>query len=160
MSRSEVDSSFEPGIRALIERYSLGPHPEGGWYRETWRSDVVLPREALPAGYSGDRCMMTSILYLLPSGVRSRLHRVRSEELWLHHQGDDLSLGIGATRAVAEDPASAILLGQGESAALQAIVPPGDWQQAETRPGPFGYALVACVVAPGFEFADFEMVEP
>jgi predicted cupin superfamily sugar epimerase len=147
-------------VEGLVERLGLAPHPEGGWYRETWRSDVVLGREALPAGYSGDRRAMTSILFLLPTGMVSRLHRVRSEELWMHHRGDDLKLGVGATQAVAADPMSAVTLGQGESAQLQVVVPPGAWQQAEALPGAFGYALVGCVVAPGFEFADFEMAEP
>ncbi|HKK51852.1 MAG TPA: cupin domain-containing protein, partial [Myxococcota bacterium] len=61
-----VGEALTAEIRALIERLGLGPHPEGGWYRETWRSGVVLPAEALPPGYSGDRRAMTSILFLLP----------------------------------------------------------------------------------------------
>jgi predicted cupin superfamily sugar epimerase len=155
---SESQGALSAEVRSLIERLELGPHPEGGWYRETWRSPVVLGESALPRGYAGERRMMTAILFLLPSGARSRLHCVRSEELWLHHRGDDLRLGIGATPAAAEDPANAVLLGQGDSARLQAVVPPGDWQQAEALPGPSGFALVGCVVAPGFEFADFEML--
>ncbi|MHA7839762.1 MAG: cupin domain-containing protein [bacterium] len=155
-----VGEALAAEIRALIERLGLGPHPEGGWYRETWRSGVVLPAEALPPGYSGDRRAMTSILFLLPTGTRSRLHRVRSEELWLHHQGDDLRLGIGETPEAAFDPARSIILGQEGEARLQAVVPPSAWQEAEALPGPFGYALLGCVVAPGFEFADFEMRAP
>ncbi len=144
-------------IRELIERLELIPHPEGGWYRETWRSGVVLKQAALPGGYPDDRVVMTSILFLLPTGMRTRCHRVRSEELWLHHQGDDLRL---LTRAARRDPGETpreIRLGQGGEARLQAVVPPGDWQHVEALPGPFGYVLVGCVVAPGFEFADFEM---
>jgi len=154
---TESAGALSSEVRSIIERLELGPHPEGGWYRETWRSPVVLREEALPRGYIGERRAMTSILFLLPTGVRSRLHRVRSEELWLHHQGDDLRLGVGATPAAAEDAGLAVLLGQGDAAQLQAVVPPGDWQQAEALAGSFGYALVGCVVAPGFEFADFEM---
>jgi hypothetical protein len=147
-----------PVVRALIDRLELIAHPEGGWYREVWRSPLVLPRDALPTGYPGDRRVMTSIYYLLPVGVRSRLHRVRSEELWLHHQGDDLLLEISETQDMAADTALAVRLGQGEGAALQAVVPPGHWQSAAPAGGEFGYALVGCVVAPGFEFEDFEMV--
>jgi len=143
MSEISNGAGISATIRALVERLELGPHPEGGWYRETWRSKVVLREDALPAGYSGDRNAMTSILFLLPTGSRSRLHRVRSEELWIHQQGDDLRLGIGQTQAAAVE--------------LQAVVPPGHWQESEALPGSFGYALVGCVVAPGFEFADFEM---
>jgi len=144
-------------VRALIERLELVVHPEGGWYRETWRSPIELAAEALPPGYSGSRRLLTSIYYLLPTGARSALHRVRSEELWLHHQGDDLLLGIGSSLEAASQPASGLRLGQGPEATLQAIVPAGDWQHAQALEGPAGYALVACVVAPGFEFEDFEM---
>jgi len=144
-------------VERLIERLELIPHPEGGWYRELWRSPVVLARAALPPGYPGDRRASTSIYYLLPSGMRSRLHRVRSEELWLHHQGDDLMLGVGETRESASDPEGRIRLGQGEQATLQAVVAPGHWQCAEPAAGELGYALVGCVVVPGFEFEDFEM---
>jgi predicted cupin superfamily sugar epimerase len=100
---------------------------------------------------------MTSIYYLLPTGARSELHRVRGEEIWMHHQGDDLILGIGETQVAAANPVHAVLLGQGERAALQRVVPAGYWQRAEAKPGPLGFVLVGCVVAPGFDFEDFEM---
>jgi predicted cupin superfamily sugar epimerase len=158
MSEISNGAGISAAIRVLIERLELGPHPEGGWYRETWRSKVVFREDALPAGYSGDRTAMTSILFLLPTGSRSRLHRVRSEELWIHQQGDDLRLGIGQTQAAAVNPMHAVILGQSAAAQLQAVVPPRQWQEAEALPGSFGYALVGCVVAPGFEFADFEML--
>jgi len=148
-----------PRVQALIDRLGLVRHPEGGWYRETWRSPVELEPEALPPGYPGKRALLTSIYYLLPTGARSALHRVRSEELWLHHQGDDLVLGIGPTQEDADDPHRATRLGQGEDSVLQAVVPAGEWQKAEAIPGPAGYALVGCVVAPGFDFEDFEMAD-
>lgn len=151
------DSRLTPRVRALVERLDLAPHPEGGFYREVWRSPIGLDAAALPAGYPGRRAVMTSIYFLLPTGAQSALHRVRSEELWLHHQGDPLELGIGATQAAASDSAQAIRLGQEADAALQAIVPAGHWQRAEALAGSAGYALVGCVVAPGFEFEDFEL---
>jgi predicted cupin superfamily sugar epimerase len=144
-------------VQALIDRLDLAPHPEGGWYRETWRSPNVIAKEALPADYPGPRSLMTSILFLLPTGASSALHRVKSEELWLHHQGDDVALGIDATLAGASDPGNRVRLGQGIEASLQVIVPAGEWQTAEAMSGDAGYALVGCVVAPGFDFADFEM---
>ena len=88
---------FASGARA--RRAARARAPSEGGYRETWRSPVEWPR-TLPAGYPGPRAA-ASILSLLPSGVCSALHRVRSEELWLHHQGDAVELGIGATRAAA-----------------------------------------------------------
>jgi len=157
--RADRLSGVEARVQALIDRLDLDPHPEGGWYRETWRSPIGLEPEALPPGYRGRRAMLTSIYYLLPTGACSALHRVRSEELWLHHQGDDIELGIGATKAAANDPARAVRMGQGEEASLQAIVPAGEWQKAEALAGPAGYALVGCVVAPGFEFEDFEIAD-
>jgi hypothetical protein len=144
-------------VQALIDRLELAPHPEGGWYRETWRSPNRVAQDALPADYSGPRSVMTSILFLLPTGASSALHRVKSEELWLHHQGDDVALGIGATLAAASELGNRVRLGQGAAASLQVIVPGGEWQTAEAMPGDAGYALVGCVVAPGFDFADFEM---
>lgn len=148
---------IESNAQAIVDRLELIPHPEGGWYREVWRSPIMCRKEALPAGYPGPRASMSSIYYLLPTGVESALHRVRSEELWLHHQGDDLALGVAPTQEEAKNPAGLQVLGQGGGAALQVIVPAGDWQTAQALPGPAGYALVGCVVVPGFDFEDFEM---
>ncbi|MDY7110037.1 MAG: cupin domain-containing protein [Planctomycetota bacterium] len=162
-----TDQQPSNAVRKLIDRLDLQPHPEGGWFRETFRSDVILPGDALPEGYDrsvrgGDRCAVTSILFLLPSGGRSRRHRIRSEEIWLHQQGDDVRLLLAApgrdgTRAPSVE--REIILGQGEDASLQAVVPRQWWQSAEALPGGCGYALVACIAAPGFEFADFEIAE-
>lgn len=155
--RAADGSGRDARVAALVERLGLAPHPEGGFYRETWRSPVTWPREALPPGYPAARAAMTSILFLLPTGVASAWHRVRSEELWLHQQGDDLALEIGGTGTAPSASPSRTRLGQGDDATLQAIVPPGAWQTARALPGDAGYALVGCVVAPGFDFADFEL---
>lgn len=148
--------SQEENVRRLIERYGLAPHPEGGFYRETVRSGRVLAQSAIDPGYAGDRAAVTSILFLLPTGMRSRWHRVRSDEIWLHHQGDELRLRMHARDQPESKPIS-VRLGPSEGAELQAVVPPQVWQDAEALPGPAGYCLVGCVVAPGFDFADFEM---
>ena len=145
-----MHADLPPTVLARIEELELAPHPEGGFYRETHRSPRVLP--ALP-DYPGDRVACTSILFLLPTGVVSRWHRVRSEELWLLHEGDPLRLSL---RADPDDGATSVLLSR---AAPQAVVPAGMWQQAEVAPGTAGYSLVGCVVAPGFDFEDFEMAE-
>jgi predicted cupin superfamily sugar epimerase len=173
------DNQPPNAVKNLINRLRLRPHPEGGWFREVHRSDVILPGDALPEGYDrsvrgGDRCAVTSILFLLPSGGRSRWHRIQSEEIWLHQRGDDVRLLIsaaapGSLGATASDVPEAdvpgagtareIILGQGEDASFQAVVPRQWWQSAEALPGECGYAMVACIVAPGFEFADFEIAE-
>ncbi len=150
--------SLTARVREIIDRLRLEPRPEGGFYRETWRSPVEIAADALPEGYSGPRAAMTSILFLLPSGMASAFHRVRSEELWMHHQGDDLTLYAGSTRQKALSPSGRTHLGQAGDKALQAVVPAGYWQGAEALEGPAGYALVGCVVAPGFDFDDFEVL--
>lgn len=126
----------------LIQSLKLTPHPEGGFYRETHRSDAKV------SAHGGMRDAVTSILFLLPTGHKSRRHRVKSDEVWMHHQGDDLLLTIGGIEVV---------LGQAPPARFQVTVPGGAWQAAEPLAGPDGFVLVGCVVAPGFDFDDFEM---
>jgi uncharacterized protein len=134
----------------LIEQLRLSPHPEGGWYRETWRGE---------AGADG-RAGGTAILFLLKAGEASHWHRVDADELWLWQGGDPIELRIAASDA---GPVEVLTLG-GEVAAgerLQGLVPHGAWQAA--RPvggGAAGYALVSCVVVPGFDFAGFELAAP
>jgi predicted cupin superfamily sugar epimerase len=125
----------------------LQPHPEGGWYRETWRADL-----AVPTPY-GERAAATSILFLLEPGQSSRWHRVRSAELWLWQGGDRLELDLGGSGGL-PSLASTLVVGP-DPDDLQRLVPPGVWQAA--RPAGEKAVLVACVVAPGFDFADFEL---
>ncbi len=141
-----------PAVTQLIETLQLQPHPEGGFYIETWRSNLTFPQSALPPDYPGDRSAGTAILFLLPTGHFSRWHRVRSAELWFHQAGDPLELVLAETL---EGTLQLIHLGQDNC--FQAIVPPNYWQKAQPVNGKAGYALVACVVVPGFDFADFEM---
>jgi uncharacterized protein len=136
----------------LITTLDLATHPEGGFYRETWRSSLSLPQAILP-DYPGDRAAGTAILFLLPTGHCSRWHRVRSAELWFHQGGDPLALDIAEVVVPAPSP---LYLGRDDC--FQAVVPPGWWQRAEAMPGTAGYALVACVVVPGFDFDDCELI--
>ena len=130
----------------------LLPHPEGGWYRETWRARETIPRTALPAGFHGDRSAGTSIYFLLRGGFPSRLHRIASDEVWHFYQGSPLSVhvlgddGIRQTLRLGSDPSA----GQW----LQAVVPAGSWFGAESEGD---WSLCGCTVAPGFDFADFEL---
>jgi uncharacterized protein len=136
----------------IAEQLDLAPHPEGGWYRETWRSSVSFA----PGGYPGPRAAATAIYFLLQPGESSRWHRVRSDELWFWHSGGALDLHLGGTGAV---PVAEQTLQLGADLAAgqrpQALVPGGAWQSAAPAgPAP---VLVSCVVAPGFDFADFQM---
>ena len=136
--------------RAIIDRLGLEPHPEGGWYRETWRAPTD----------GGSRASSTAIHFLLEAGQRSHWHRVDAAEVWLWHAGDPLRLGIAPRDS---GPVSWHLLGGdvlGEQQ-VQCVVPEGHWQAAEPSPVPVhGYTLVSCVVAPGFEFSGFELAAP
>ncbi|MBI3217520.1 MAG: cupin domain-containing protein [Mycobacterium sp.] len=136
-----------------VTRLDLAPHPEGGWFRETWRSDLTVPASALPSDYAGPRDAGTAILFVLMPGQQSAWHTVRSAELWMFHRGGPLELQIGAE----QDTATTHLLGSDIMAGEQPqlIVPPGHWQRA--RPVADEPCLVTCVVVPGFDFADFTM---
>ena len=137
----------------LAEQLDLAPHPEGGWYRETWRSPVSLR----PEGYGGQRSAATAIYFLLQPGERARWHVVRSDELWLWHGGGPVALQLGGAGG---EPATGtdIVLGADLAAGQQpqALVPGGVWQCA--APADEAPALVSCVVVPGFDFADFRVL--
>ena len=125
----------------------LAAHPEGGWYRETWRSPgtVVTPY--------GERSPATAILFLLQPGEASRWHRVRSGELWLWQGGGEMLLDLGGTGDLPLLEAT-VTVGPGPRD-LQRLVQPGQWQAA--RLSGDEAVLVACVVSPGFDFADFQL---
>lgn len=134
----------------------LSPHPEGGWFRETWRSELTLGQSVLSPDYTGPRSAGTAILFLLMPGQQSAWHTVRSAEMWLHHRGSPLLLEVGSER----DGATTHLLGSDVTAGEQPqlVVPPGHWQRA--RPRDDEPTLVSCVVVPGFDFADFALAAP
>ena len=135
------------------KRLDMSPHPEGGWFRETWRSQLTIAQSALPPDYSGSRNAGTAILFLLTPGQQSAWHTVRSAELWMFHRGSPLLLEIGPEQS----SATTHLLGPDFHAGEQPqiVVPPGHWQRA--RPRDDEPSLVSCVVVPGFDFADFAL---
>ncbi len=134
----------------------LRRHPEGGWYAETWHSEVSIPQGILPAGFPGARWAASAIYFLLLPGEQSAWHTVRGAELWLHHRGGAIQLDIGSD---GPEPGNfdELLLGPDLLAGQrpQLIVPAGCWQRA--RPVDDEPALVSCIVAPGFDFADFRL---
>jgi len=138
----------------LITRLALSPHPEGGWYRETYRSEELYPAETLPERFDGPRCFATSIYFLLTSENFSSLHRIKADEQWHFYAGSPLTIHVfdqdGSYRSLCLG--SDLARGQ----CLQAIVPHGCWFGA-TVDVEGGFALVGCSVAPGFEFTDFEL---
>jgi uncharacterized protein len=138
-----------------IDRLNLQPHPEGGWYRQSYRAALTLPHSALP-GYPGDRAASTAIYFLLAADQFSALHRLRSDELWHFYAGSELIVHVIEPCGTY----TTILLGNDVAAGeqFQAVVPAGCWFGSSLR-HPDTYALVGCTVAPGFDFADFAMAK-
>jgi predicted cupin superfamily sugar epimerase len=127
----------------IVKALGLSPHPEGGWYRETWRAPAA----------DGARPSGTAIYYLLEAGQRSHWHRVDATEIWHFHAGGPLRLRLADTQA---GPARVVLLGPDLAAGQrpQVIVPADHWQAAE----PLGaWTLAGCTVSPGFRFEGFEL---
>ncbi|WP_205470925.1 cupin domain-containing protein [Nocardioides sp. SYSU D00038] len=133
----------------LAEALDLQPHPEGGWYRQTWAAPETV---TLPDGRV--RPTATLIHFLLPAGETSAWHRVASDEVWVGQVGTvRLQLGGAADRPV-EGEVLTLGIDVAHGARPQVVVPAGVWQR--TRPAE-GDALVSCLVSPGFDFADFEL---
>jgi predicted cupin superfamily sugar epimerase len=137
-----------------IRELKLEPHPEGGYFRQTYRSDVMIARAALPQAFGGARAASTAIYFLLEGKNFSAFHRLRSDELWHFYAGSPLAVQV----IDREGKCSTILLGNDPDAGqvFQAVVRAGCWfasHVADWR----SWALVGCTVAPGFDFADFEM---
>ncbi|MCY1127229.1 cupin domain-containing protein [Frigidibacter sp. RF13] len=130
----------------IIAALGLAPHPEGGWYRQTWVA--AAPEGERPAG--------TCIYFLLKAGERSHWHRVDAAEIWHFHAGAALILSVAAS-----DAGPAVEVGLGPNLAAgerpQAIVPLGHWQAARTTGD---WTLVSCTVSPGFRFEGFELAPP
>lgn len=124
---------------AIIAKLGLQPHPEGGWYRQTWVGPMV-----------GGRASGTAILFLLEAGERSHWHRVDADENWLWHAGAPPVLSMGVDRAVEHRLGPDVLGGE----VVQAVVPAGWWQAARSTGE---WTLVSCTVSPGFRFEGFEL---
>lgn len=135
----------------IIARLGLEPHPEGGWYRQTWVAKTGVA-EAEP----GARAAGTAILFLLKAGEASHWHRVDAAEIWHFHAGSPLELRIAAQDS---GPVTRLRLGPDVLGAevVQGIVPAGHWQAARTLGD---WTLVGCTVSPGFRFEGFEMAAP
>jgi len=152
-------------VARLIATLKLVEHPEGGWYRETYRSPMKMQTPL------GERNLATLIYYLLPAGIESRIHKVSWDEIWLWQGGGVLDVrdygpcmapgqrghgGPGADDGLGVDldqnQYQSNLLGHGTNALPQYLMPAGTWFNAVVTEG--DYVLAACMVAPGFEFAD------
>lgn len=136
-----------------IENLGLIAHPEGGFYKETYRSTENIPKEGLPSRFSDKRNFSTSIYFLLRSQDRSLFHRIKSDELWHFHQGSSLTPYV-----LQEGNLQLEKLGTNPDAgeSLQIIIPANCWFGAHVNEEN-SFVLAGCTVAPGFDFNDFEM---
>ncbi|MCE2495149.1 MAG: cupin domain-containing protein [Flavobacteriales bacterium] len=140
-------------IDELVEALKLKPHPEGGFFRENYRSERYIPQEALHKAYRGSRSQSTAIYFLLPKTSFSAWHRIHQDEIWHHYEGGVIRihmisiLGNYARVDVGKD------LAAGQE--YQVIIPGQTWFACEVVEG--DYALAGCTVAPGFDFSDFQM---
>ena len=139
-----------------IKRLGLQPHPEGGHFREVYRSQEKLPRRVLPERYGGERSFSTSIYFMIGAGEVSAWHRLKSDEIWHFYDGVPVVIyTINQAGILRQD-----LLGfNGEGGgAFQIVVEAGVWMSSILTDGE-GYALMGCTVAPGFDFTDFELAD-
>ncbi len=143
-------------LKILINRLQLKPHPEGGFYRETYRSQETIDKEALPNRFGGDRSFATAIYFMLTGDNFSAFHRIQSDETWHFYTGQSLTVSIIHPGGQYEEIRLGSNLEQGE--VFQAIVPAGVWFGSRLTKHE-GWCLVGCTVAPGFDFADFEMAD-
>ncbi|MCX4159573.1 MULTISPECIES: cupin domain-containing protein [Paraburkholderia] len=138
----------------LIRRFDLKPHPEGGFFSETYRSVDSVRRDD---GSTQTRSASTAIYYLLCDGAHSAWHRIKSDEVWHFYAGEPLNVHVlnEAGRLITHTLGNALTH---PDAVFQAVVPAGLWFAAECA-DPATFALVGCTVAPGFEFSEFELAD-
>lgn len=139
-----------------IEKLDLTKHPEGGYFRESYRATESIHGHLLPARFTGSRAFSTAIYFLLTGNDCSRFHRIKSDEGWHFYAGASLTIHVIDKAGVL----SSIKLGSNadEGEVFQAVVPAECWFGAVVN-DPEGYALAGCTVSPGYDFQDFELAE-
>lgn len=139
-----------------IDKLNLHKHPEGGYFREVYKAELLLKQDCLNNSFRGDRAASTSIYFLLEKNDFSAFHKIASDEIWHFYTGLPLKIyvlgsdGSLITHNLGDNPEA------GEK--FQVVIPAGNWFASQIRNGD-GYALVGCTVAPGFDFADFELAD-
>lgn len=136
----------------LIRLYNLQPHPEGGWYNQTYKSKEVIDGNALPGRFGGSRVFSTAIYFLLEKGDFSAFHRIKSDECWHFYAGDPLNIYVMDETGNLQ----IVSLGKGAGQAFQYVIPANCWFAGRPAPGS-EFCFVGCTVSPGFEFEDFEL---
>lgn len=145
-----------PSITAqeLIKLYNLEPHPEGGYFRETYRAEGTIEKDGLPKKFKGARNYSTAIYFLLPEGAKSKFHRLQSDEVFHFYLGGPLTVVQIAPDGKVLKTVMGPDVGAGQK--LQHVVPAGHWFGAYPNPGA-SFSFIGTTVAPGFDFQDFEL---
>jgi len=143
-------------VEFLVQKLSLQPHPEGGWFKETYRSDETIKKEHLPERFSGDRHHSTAIYFLLTSSNFSALHIIKSDEMWHHYEGSSLNIYVINNKGELKIHSLGKDFDKGEEP--QILVKAGDWFGSRVKDED-SYSLVGCTVAPGFDFNDFQLAD-
>lgn len=139
----------------LIKQLNLSKHPEGGYFRELYRSNELIPQSNLPSRYSGARSISTSIYFMLTKNDVSKFHRIKSDEIWHFYLGDPLDIYVINNNGELKVLRLGNDFGKGETP--QIIIEKNQWFGAKTSANSF--SLLGCTVAPGFDFEDFELAE-
>ena len=139
-----------------VDQLQLQSHPEGGFYKETYRAAGIIPQHSLLPSFGGDRNFSTAIYFLLQQGDYSAFHRIKSDECWHFYDGGSLLIHVIDKNGNYNCTRLGRNIHEGES--FQFVVPAGAWFASEPAAGT-DFALVGCTVAPGFDFADFEMAK-
>ena len=137
-----------------IKHLRLKPHPEGGYYQETYRSPEIIARTDLPKRYKGSRSFTTAIYFLLRGNQFSAFHRLKSDEIWHFYEGSPLLIRLTTKNKRISTVKLGLNADNGEQP--QIVIKSGTWFAAELGEAN-SYTLIGCTVAPGFDFADFEM---
>ncbi len=143
-------------LNKIISKLDLKKHPEGGWFRETYRSANTIPEDILNFETSGERNYSTAIYYLLERNDFSSFHKIKSDEIWHYHFGSSLSIYSISKEGNLTTSVLGMNLEKNEEP--QVLVKAGEWFAAEPKDNN-NYSLVSCTVSPGFDFEDFEIAE-
>lgn len=152
-----MKNSTQVQIEVLVNHYNLMPHPEGGFYRQTYVAAEYIPQAALPSRFDSTRPFSTAIYFLLPHGNFSAFHRIKSDEVWHFYKGCPLNIHV-----IHPNGDYALMkLGNnfGRNESYQLVVPANAWFASEPMSSEGEYALVGCTVSPGFDFADFDLAD-
>lgn len=140
--------------QAYINKYNLQKHPEGGWYKETYKSEELIPKNALPERFDGARAFSTAIYFMLEQANFSAFHRIKSDECWHFYAGGALLVYIITNKGTL----NVIRLGNNpeKNEVFQYVVPANCWF-ASIPDKDVSFSFVGCTVSPGFNFNDFEL---